>query len=62
MKKYHAEKVADADGWRHGRIQLLPLNPEFQPIELSEENASDLIIVGEYLQAVAVPVPENGDI
>ena len=61
VKKYHAEKVADADGWRHGRIQLLPLNPEFQPIELSEENASDLIIVGEYLQAVAVPVPENGD-
>ena len=62
VKKYHAEKVADAEGWRHGRIQLLPLNPEFQPIELSEENASDLIIVGEYLQAVAVPVPENGDI
>ena len=61
VKKYHAEKVADADGWRHGRIQLLPLNPEFQPIELIEENASDLIIVGEYLQAVAVPVPENGD-
>ena len=61
VKKYHAEKVADAEGWRHGRIQLLPLNPEFQPIELSEENASDLIIVGEYLQAVAVPVPENGD-
>ncbi|MCY2937593.1 MAG: DEAD/DEAH box helicase family protein, partial [Planctomycetota bacterium] len=61
VKKYHAEKVADAEGWRHGRIQLLPLNPEFQPIELSKENASDLIIVGEYLQAVAVPVPENGD-
>ena len=61
VKKYHAEKVEDADGWRHERIQLLPLNPEFQPLELSKENASDLIIVGEYLQAVALPVPKNGD-
>jgi hypothetical protein len=27
VKKYHSEKTFTADGWRHDRIQFLPLNP-----------------------------------
>ena len=49
VKKYLSEKTVTADGWRHDRIQLLPLNPAFEPITLEPEDAGNLIIVGEYL-------------
>jgi SOS-response transcriptional repressor LexA len=41
-----------ADGWRHSSIQLLPLNPLFEPITLEPDDAGDLMIVGEYLSPV----------
>jgi superfamily II DNA or RNA helicase/diadenosine tetraphosphate (Ap4A) HIT family hydrolase/HKD family nuclease/SOS-response transcriptional repressor LexA len=53
VKKYHSEKTVNADGWRHDRIQLLPLNPAFEPIEIEAEAAGDLIIVGEHTQCLA---------
>ncbi len=49
VKKYHSEKTGTAYGWRHDRIQLLPLNPAFEAITLEPEDAEELIIVGEYL-------------
>jgi SOS-response transcriptional repressor LexA len=49
VKKYHSKKTVTADGWRHDRIQLLPLNPAFELIEVEPEEAGDLMIVGEYL-------------
>ena len=49
VKKYHSEKTVTTDGWRHDRIQLLPVNPAFEPITLKPEDAGDLMIVGEYL-------------
>jgi SOS-response transcriptional repressor LexA len=48
VKKYHSEKTVTTDGWRHDRIQLLPLNPAFEPIEIEAEEAGDLTIAGEY--------------
>ena len=48
VKKYHSVKTVTADGWRHDRIQLLPVNPAFEPIEIEPEEAGDLIIVGEF--------------
>jgi superfamily II DNA or RNA helicase/diadenosine tetraphosphate (Ap4A) HIT family hydrolase/HKD family nuclease/SOS-response transcriptional repressor LexA len=48
VKKYHSEKTVTADGWRHDRIQLLPVNQEFAPIEIEPEDAGDLMIVGEF--------------
>ena len=48
VKKYHSEKTVTADGWRHDRIQLLPVNPAFEAIPLEPEDAGDLTIVGEY--------------
>jgi SOS-response transcriptional repressor LexA len=47
VKKYHSEKTVTADGWRHDRIQLLPLNPAFEPITLEPEDAGNLTVVGE---------------
>jgi SOS-response transcriptional repressor LexA len=52
VKKYHSEKTVTADGWRHSSIQLLPVNPAFEPITLEPDDAGDLMIVGEYLSPV----------
>ncbi len=48
VKKYHSEKSVTADGWRHRRIQLVPVNPDFEPIEIPPEDAADLTIVGAF--------------
>lgn len=53
VKKYHSEKKLTADGWQHDRIQLLPLNPAFEPITLEPEDAGDLMIVGEFVRVVS---------
>jgi SOS-response transcriptional repressor LexA len=50
VKKYHSEKTVTADGWRHERIQLLPLNPAFEAIEIEPEEAGDSVIVGEWVR------------
>ena len=52
VKKYHAEKTVTAEGWEHSAIQLLPLNPQFDPIGLEPEDAGDLVIVGEFSKVV----------
>lgn len=34
IKKYHGEKVMTEEGWQHGIIELIPLNKNFNTIEL----------------------------
>ena len=53
VKKYHAEKTVTAEGWRHDRVELLPLNRAFPPIELEPEDSADLTIVGEFVRVTA---------
>ena len=36
IKRYHSEKTVTAEGWQHASVQLLPLNQNFDPIELDE--------------------------
>ena len=36
IKKYYSEKKETKEGWQHTKIELLPLNPDYQPIELDE--------------------------
>lgn len=38
IKKYHSEKCQTENGWEHVKIELIPLNKEYQVIELNEEN------------------------
>jgi SOS-response transcriptional repressor LexA len=52
VKKYHSEKTVSADGWRHDRIQLLPVNPAFELIEINPEDSGDLIVVGGLIQCM----------
>ena len=37
IKKYHSEKVVTDDSWQHIKVELKPLNPDFNIIELDEE-------------------------
>jgi phage repressor protein C with HTH and peptisase S24 domain len=50
VKKYASEKIAGSEGnWRHTRITLSPLNPEFQPIALTPESEGDVQVIAEFL-------------
>jgi len=50
VKKYQSEKVTDEEGdWRHQRIILSPLNPEFSPIVLNEDQAGSVKVIAEYM-------------
>ena len=32
VKKYHSAKTVSDDAWQHDRIELHPLNPDYNPI------------------------------
>lgn len=57
VKKYHSELFTDlavtADGWQHTPLQMLPVNPAFEAIEIEAEAAGDVVIVGGF--AVLIP-------
>ena len=36
IKCYHSEKTITDEGWQHASVQLLPLNQDYEPIELDE--------------------------
>ena len=49
IKKYSSEKKQDPETgeWMHERIILYPLNPDYQPIEIRNEEG--FIVVGEFI-------------
>ncbi len=57
MKKYRSEKAVTPEGWHHVRIQLLPINPAFDPFEIETEEAREMVIVG-LLERVLSPLIE----
>ena len=44
VKRYRSEKTLSGDQWRHSRIWLEPLNQDYEPIELSADEAQQAII------------------
>ena len=38
IKRYQSEKTVTDEGWQHSKVELQPLNPDFEPIELSEDD------------------------
>ncbi len=36
IKRYHSVKIVTDEGWQHASVQLLPLNQDYEPIELDE--------------------------
>lgn len=53
VKKYVSEKVTDREGgWRHAKVILTPLNPEFEPIVLTPEAEGDMQVIAEWLSVL----------
>jgi len=52
VKRYQSEKVTDGDSWRHARIILKPINPDFQPIELTGAEEGELQVVAELVEVL----------
>jgi phage repressor protein C with HTH and peptisase S24 domain len=57
VKVYESEKQVTEEGWQHTRITLRPLNPDFEPIELTPREAGDVRVLAEFVEVVgAAPV------
>jgi SOS-response transcriptional repressor LexA len=52
VKRYLSEKVTAGDSWRHARITLKPINPDFQPIELTDSEEGELQVVAELVEVL----------
>ena len=50
VKRYRSEKSPSVEGeWKHTKITLEPLNPEFKPIILEPEDEGAIQVIAEYL-------------
>ena len=52
VKRYESEKAADGDLWRHERITLKPVNPEFAPIVLTGLAGDEIDVVAELVEVL----------
>jgi type III restriction enzyme len=53
VKKYNSEKDVSTEGdWRHVRIMLHPINPEFDPIELTTDDEGQVQVIAEMLKVL----------
>jgi hypothetical protein len=51
VKRYRSEKSPSVEGeWKHTKITLEPLNPEFKPIILEPEDEAPIQVIAEYLR------------
>jgi hypothetical protein len=53
LKVYESEKVADGEGsWRHSKVRLLPINREYNPIELENVEDNDIAVIAEFIEVL----------
>jgi SOS-response transcriptional repressor LexA len=52
VKRYESEKAAKGDSWRHERITLKPLNPDFEPIVLTGKGEGELQVIAELVEVL----------
>jgi SOS-response transcriptional repressor LexA len=55
VKRYESEKIAADDSWRHSRITLKPVNPEFEAIELSGAEEGQVQVIAECIEVLGSP-------
>ncbi len=46
--------MRQCDSWRHARITLKPVNPEFDPIVISGADNGELTVVAELVEVLPV--------
>jgi SOS-response transcriptional repressor LexA len=47
VKRYESEKTQTSDSWLHAKITLKPLNPEYDPIVLTDADEEELQVIAE---------------
>jgi hypothetical protein len=53
VKRYESEKVEEEGGtWRHVRINLLPVNSDYESIELSVEDEGQVLVIAELVEVL----------
>lgn len=52
VKRYESEKAAKGDTWRHERITLKPVNPDFEPIVLTGRDEGELQVIAELVEVL----------
>jgi SOS-response transcriptional repressor LexA len=53
IKRYESSKVHDVDGtWKHVKIILKPVNPDFQNIELTGADENEVSVVAELIEVL----------
>jgi SOS-response transcriptional repressor LexA len=52
VKRYESEKAAKGDTWRHERITLKPLNPDFEPVVLTGNDEGELRVIAELVEVL----------
>jgi superfamily II DNA or RNA helicase/diadenosine tetraphosphate (Ap4A) HIT family hydrolase/HKD family nuclease len=52
IKKYKSVIIKTEDNWSHEQIELLPRNREYDPIPVEPHEASDMVVVGEWVKSI----------
>ncbi|HYK88582.1 MAG TPA: S24 family peptidase [Acidobacteriota bacterium] len=52
VKRYESKKAKRGDAWRHARITLKPLNPDFRAIELTSSMEGEVQVVAELVEVL----------
>jgi ATP-dependent helicase YprA (DUF1998 family)/phage repressor protein C with HTH and peptisase S24 domain/rubrerythrin len=53
VKRYQSEKVEADDGsWRHVKVTLLPNNRDFEPIEITSDDETDVAVIAELVEVL----------
>ncbi len=52
VKKYRSTKRSTSEGWEHQTIELVPINPDFSPIEITNDNSEDVRVMGEFVGVI----------
>jgi len=52
VKRYESEKASEGDAWRHSRIILHPINPEFDPIIIEGDDDAPVRVIAKVIRVL----------
>ena len=61
VKRYMSKKAKEGDSWRHAKITLKPVNPDFEPIVLTGADEGEFQVIAELVEVLEPKAPYGGD-